>query len=79
MNKFFTFAFLAFGGLLLYATVYSFLNAMPISGSLFLASTLLSLTASFCVRKRKWGYLVVVFLIFYPVVDLAIVRLHIGE
>ena len=76
MNNFFTIAFVAYGGWLSYMSVGSFLTQMPISGMSLLASALLAFAASYCVRRRKWRILLVVFLILYTVVDLSAVFFH---
>lgn len=73
MNKFFTFALVAYGGWLLYMSVRLLLAQLPTSGLLLLASSLLAFTASYCLRKRKWRVLVVVLLLLYTVVDLSAV------
>ncbi|QDT46542.1 hypothetical protein Pan258_05610 [Symmachiella dynata] len=76
MNKFFTFALVAYGGWLLYMSVRLLLAQLPTSGLLFLASSLLAFTASFCLIKRKWRIFFVVFLLLYTVLDLSAVLFH---
>ena len=79
MSQFFTVAFVAFGVFLLYVSVDSFWAQMPIAGLLSLASAMLSFIAGFCIRKRRWGFLFVVFYFLYALVDASIVRRHFQE
>lgn len=74
MKNIFTFAFVAYGGWLLYMSVRTLLTQMPISGLLLLAGSLIAFTASYCIRKRKRRILLVVLLLLYVVLDVAAVH-----